>query len=156
MDTIKINSSKLFKTFGKIIILEGDSNAFNDYNHLALEFKKFYEEDNIIAYDNLWSKNAKEIKEIFLSIFSIREPISIVVYTTGTRREKLDAMFDIAKKAYLEKKSHNVKYLIEQYDKCFFEDISMSLDIDYISNMDFLDSEDGILDIEVQRANCDN
>ena len=136
--------SEVFDIFGDIFILEGEDNIFDEYNTIARNFKELYDangkSDHIKGVDRLYFMNKEEIVKLFISILQNKNKTTIIVNTTDTRKSELRSLFEIAKKVYGSLKTlghlktHNIAYLIEQYNKEIFKEVSNELDIPYIKN----------------------
>ena len=129
--------------FGDIVILEGESNPFNEYNELAIELKEVYEEigkgDCITSYGNLYTMSKKEIEELFKKLLTNKNKSSIILNSTGFNKGGLEHFFSIANGLYQKSKNkHSIAYIIEQTDRNIFKNIAKDLKIKYISNLDMV------------------
>ena len=145
---LEIPEKSIKDTFGIIVILEGGSDAFGEYNKLANAFMDLYEGEDVIVFDNLWKKTEDEIEKIMLEILLIKEKCSIVVYTTGVRYQELSDLQKIAIDTYKvvrgQNVNHYIEFILEQRDENWFQNIAKKMGINYVSDLnletDIIDS----------------
>jgi len=77
--------SELHDELGLVVFLEGDADAFNEYNVRNLNLKEIYDANNwkYMVIEDLYKKDDKEVMDIFIDILLLAkdQKVSFSLYT---------------------------------------------------------------------------
>ena len=146
---VKIKINNICEVLGKIVVLDG-GDALSEYNYLANDLINKYKElgceDKIRVFGDLYNKSDDWLVKLFTNIFSAKEPISLILNTSGVKKDKLNKLFSLARGIYKKLNiRHNIRFLIEQ-EGTFFKDMAKELDICYVNDLDLENIKDEVIE----------